>query len=114
VNGRTRQSVEPAVASLNAIAPKSAFEFSGDLSTPGRGRRSRAPFSRRRDPGQQPRHLRATAFEEITDDDWSRFFEVNVLSGIRLARLYLPSMRRNNWGASSSSRARAACRSRRR
>jgi len=28
VNGRTRQSVEPAVASLNAIAPKSAFEFS--------------------------------------------------------------------------------------
>jgi len=98
VNGRTRQSVEPAVASLNAIAPKSAFRVLGRSEHAGRGRRSRAPFSRRRDPGQQPRIFEPRAFEEITDDDWSRFFEVNVLSGIRLARLYLPSMRRNNWG----------------
>ena len=29
-------------------------------------------------------------FEEIPDEDWRRFFEVNVLSGVRLARLYLP------------------------
>ena len=37
-------------------------------------------------------------FEEIPDADWLRFFEVNVLSGVRLARLYLPAMRRANWG----------------
>ena len=37
-------------------------------------------------------------FEEIADADWVRFFEVNVLSGVRLARLYLPAMRRANWG----------------
>jgi NAD(P)-dependent dehydrogenase (short-subunit alcohol dehydrogenase family) len=37
-------------------------------------------------------------FEEIPDTDWLRFFEVNVLSGVRLARLVLPSMRRANWG----------------
>ena len=37
-------------------------------------------------------------FEEIPDADWRRFFEVNVLAGVRLARLYLPSMRRRNWG----------------
>jgi NAD(P)-dependent dehydrogenase (short-subunit alcohol dehydrogenase family) len=37
-------------------------------------------------------------FEEIPDEDWRRFFDVNVLSGVRLARLYLPSMRRRNWG----------------
>src|SRR6185369_17078634 len=30
--------------------------------------------------------------------DWLRFFEVNVLSGVRLARLCLPSMKRANWG----------------
>ncbi|HSY97186.1 MAG TPA: SDR family oxidoreductase, partial [Steroidobacteraceae bacterium] len=30
--------------------------------------------------------------------DWQRFFDVNVLSGARLARLYLPAMRRRNWG----------------
>ena len=29
-------------------------------------------------------------FEEIPDEDWLRFFEVNVLSGVRLARLFLP------------------------
>ncbi len=31
-------------------------------------------------------------FLEIPDEDWMRFFEVNVLSGVRLARLYLPRM----------------------
>src|SRR5690606_37383328 len=30
--------------------------------------------------------------------DWLRFFEVNVLSGVRLSRLYLPAMKRANWG----------------
>jgi NAD(P)-dependent dehydrogenase (short-subunit alcohol dehydrogenase family) len=37
-------------------------------------------------------------FAEITDEDWLRFFEVNVLSGVRLSRLYLPQMLRKNWG----------------
>jgi NAD(P)-dependent dehydrogenase (short-subunit alcohol dehydrogenase family) len=37
-------------------------------------------------------------FEEITDADWLRFFEVNVLSGVRLSRHYFPAMRRKNWG----------------
>jgi len=37
-------------------------------------------------------------FEEIPDGDWLRFFETNVLSGVRLTRHYLPGMRRKNWG----------------
>jgi NAD(P)-dependent dehydrogenase (short-subunit alcohol dehydrogenase family) len=37
-------------------------------------------------------------FEEISDEDWLRFFTVNVLSGVRLARLFLPAMKRANWG----------------
>jgi NAD(P)-dependent dehydrogenase (short-subunit alcohol dehydrogenase family) len=40
----------------------------------------------------------AKPFAEITDADWLRFFEVNVLSGVRLARHYLPTMRDKNWG----------------
>ena len=38
------------------------------------------------------------AFEEIDDADWVRFFESNVLSGVRFSRAYLPGMRERNWG----------------
>jgi NAD(P)-dependent dehydrogenase (short-subunit alcohol dehydrogenase family) len=34
------------------------------------------------------------AFEQITDEDWSRFFEINVLSGVRLSRAYVSGMKR--------------------
>jgi NAD(P)-dependent dehydrogenase (short-subunit alcohol dehydrogenase family) len=37
-------------------------------------------------------------FLEIPDADWVRFFEVNVLSGVRLARAYLPGMLKKKWG----------------
>lgn len=37
-------------------------------------------------------------FPDIPDSDWLRFFEVNVMSGVRLTRHYLPGMRRKNWG----------------
>jgi len=37
-------------------------------------------------------------FEEINDDDWIRFFETNVMSGVRLTRQYLPGMKIRNWG----------------
>ncbi|TWJ16560.1 SDR family NAD(P)-dependent oxidoreductase [Geobacter argillaceus] len=37
-------------------------------------------------------------FVEILDEDWLRFFEINVMSGVRLARAYLPRMKECNWG----------------
>jgi NAD(P)-dependent dehydrogenase (short-subunit alcohol dehydrogenase family) len=37
-------------------------------------------------------------FFDIPDADWSRFFEVNVMSGVRLSRAYLPGMLKRNWG----------------
>jgi NAD(P)-dependent dehydrogenase (short-subunit alcohol dehydrogenase family) len=37
-------------------------------------------------------------FEQIGDAEWTRFFEINVVSGIRLTRLCLPAMKRANWG----------------
>src|SRR5712675_2784240 len=37
-------------------------------------------------------------FFDIPDDDWNRFFEVNVMSGVRLARAYMPGMLTRNWG----------------
>jgi NAD(P)-dependent dehydrogenase (short-subunit alcohol dehydrogenase family) len=40
----------------------------------------------------------AKLFAQISDEDWRRFFEVNVLSGVRLSRQYLPGMLKHNWG----------------
>src|SRR5438105_4954905 len=37
-------------------------------------------------------------FFDIPDDDWSRFFEVNVMSGVRLSSAYMPVMLKRNWG----------------
>jgi NAD(P)-dependent dehydrogenase (short-subunit alcohol dehydrogenase family) len=37
-------------------------------------------------------------FEKITDEDWMRIFEANVMSGVRLSRHYLAGMRERNWG----------------
>jgi NAD(P)-dependent dehydrogenase (short-subunit alcohol dehydrogenase family) len=37
-------------------------------------------------------------FTEISDADWLRFYEVNVMSGVRLTRAYLPTMLARNWG----------------
>ncbi len=37
-------------------------------------------------------------FFDIPDEDWSRFFEVNVMSGVRLSRAYMKGMLKRNWG----------------
>jgi NAD(P)-dependent dehydrogenase (short-subunit alcohol dehydrogenase family) len=37
-------------------------------------------------------------FEAITDDDWQRLFDTNVMSGVRLSRHYVPAMIRRGFG----------------
>jgi NAD(P)-dependent dehydrogenase (short-subunit alcohol dehydrogenase family) len=37
-------------------------------------------------------------FFDIPDSEWTRFFEINVMSGVRLARAYMPAMLKRNWG----------------
>jgi NAD(P)-dependent dehydrogenase (short-subunit alcohol dehydrogenase family) len=98
VNGRTAGSVDAAVAKLSGIAAGSALPFAADLSTA-----AAAHEVARRYPDVDIVVNNLGIFEpkdfvDITDEEWIRFFEVNVLSGIRLARLYLPSMKKKNWG----------------
>jgi NAD(P)-dependent dehydrogenase (short-subunit alcohol dehydrogenase family) len=40
----------------------------------------------------------AKDFYEISDDDWIRIFETNVMSGVRMSRAYLPGMLKRDWG----------------
>jgi NAD(P)-dependent dehydrogenase (short-subunit alcohol dehydrogenase family) len=98
VNGRTADTVDAAVEALNGIAAGHAIGFLADLSTA-----AAANDVARRHPDVDIVINNLGIFEpkdfvDISDAEWIRFFEVNVLSGIRLARLYLPSMKRKNWG----------------
>ena len=98
VNGRSRGSVDDVVASLRSLTGGDLQGFAGDLSVA-----SSAEELVREHPGVQilVNNLgifEPKPFEEISDADWLRFFDVNVLSGVRLARLVLPSMKRANWG----------------
>lgn len=98
LNGRTQAAVDDAVAKLKDSTGKSALGFAGDLGTA-----EAAEQVARQHPDVEilVNNLgifEPKRFEEISDADWRRFFDVNVLSGVRLARLYLPGMKRRNWG----------------
>lgn len=98
VNGRSAESVDSVVEKLNQLEKGSALPFAADLSTPDA---AREVVRRYPDVDIVINNLgifEPQAFEDISDEEWIRFFNVNVLSGIRLARLYLPSMRKKNWG----------------
>jgi NAD(P)-dependent dehydrogenase (short-subunit alcohol dehydrogenase family) len=98
LNGRLQSSVDVVVAQIKGKVRGEILGFAGDLS-----QASVAEELARRHPEVQilVNNLgifEPKPFEEISDADWLRFFDVNVLSGVRLARLYLPVMRRADWG----------------
>jgi hypothetical protein len=99
VNGRTEAAVERAVAQLReASGPGAAEGFAGDLSTAEAAEKLAQRFPNVEILVNNLGIFEPKPFEEIPDADWLRFFDVNVLSGVRLARLYLPAMRQRNWG----------------
>jgi NAD(P)-dependent dehydrogenase (short-subunit alcohol dehydrogenase family) len=98
INGRTQEGVDEALSRLRAETGGDVQGHAGDLSDAGvaEGLARAVP-----DVEILVNNLgifEAKPFEEISDADWRRFFDVNVLSGVRLARLYLPAMRTRNWG----------------
>lgn len=99
INGRTKQSVDAAVSKLKKSLPDA--EVSGIA----------ADFSKVADVNNLLAALpqvdilinnagiaEPRSFVDIPDEDWFRFFEVNVMSGIRLSRAYFPGMLKKNWG----------------
>jgi NAD(P)-dependent dehydrogenase (short-subunit alcohol dehydrogenase family) len=99
VNGRTEARVNKAVHRLRAEVPGATVDgIAEDLSN---GDGCQALIGRLPDVDVLVNNLgifEAKPFAEIPDADWLRFFETNVLSGIRLARHYVRGMRSRNWG----------------
>ena len=93
VNGRTQQRVDQAIERSGA-----AHGIAADLGTEAGARAVIEKFPELDILVNNLGIFEPKAFEEIPDDDWRRFFEVNVLSGVRLSRHYIGPMKRKNWG----------------
>src|ERR1700687_3823025 len=99
LNGRTKERVDEAVERLQAKLPGAAVGgIAQDLGT---AKGCRALIVQLPDIDVLVNNLgifEPKPFEQISDEDWLRFFETNVLSGIRLARHYVQGMRSRDWG----------------
>jgi len=93
VNGRTQERVDAAMKSSGA-----AHGIAADLGTESGALAVFARFAEVDILINSLGIFEPKPFEEIPDDDWRRFFEVNVLSGVRLSRHYIGPMKRKNWG----------------
>ncbi len=93
VNGRTEERVASAIKKSGA-----AHGIAADLATEAGARALIARFPEIDILVNNLGIFEPKPFEEIPDDDWRRFFEVNVLSGVRLSRHYIGPMKRRNWG----------------
>jgi NAD(P)-dependent dehydrogenase (short-subunit alcohol dehydrogenase family) len=99
VNGRTQGKVEAAAAAIAKAVPGAKVRgVAADVSTAAGCKTLMEAL-----PDVDILINNAGIFEprgffDIPDDDWSRFFEVNVMSGIRLSRAYMPGMLKRNWG----------------
>jgi NAD(P)-dependent dehydrogenase (short-subunit alcohol dehydrogenase family) len=98
VNGRTSAAVDAAVAAMKSAAGGDVMGFAGDLSSASVAEKLVQQHPQVDILVNNLGIFEVKSFEEISDDEWKRFFDVNVLSGARLARLYLPYMRKRNWG----------------
>jgi NAD(P)-dependent dehydrogenase (short-subunit alcohol dehydrogenase family) len=98
-NGRSEKSIEAARTEILGEVPEAKLEaFVGDLADAATAEALHKKFP---DVDILVNNLgifEPKPFEGIPDDDWRRFFEVNVLSGVRLSRLYLPAMKKRGWG----------------
>ena len=99
INGRTDKSVSEAEAKIRKSVPNAKLEpFPGDLSNATNAEKLTKQFPDVEILVNNLGIFEPKPFEEIPDDDWRRFFDVNVLSGVRLSRAYLPRMKQRNWG----------------
>src|ERR1700735_3431317 len=99
VNGRTQQRVDAVIDKLSSARLKGKVEgFAADLGTSEGVGQIVAEYPDVEILVNNLGIFEPKPFEQIPDADWFRFFEVNVLSGVRLSRHYLPRMLQRNGG----------------
>jgi NAD(P)-dependent dehydrogenase (short-subunit alcohol dehydrogenase family) len=98
VTGRKIAAVESAVQAIAADSGAEVHGYAGDLGTAESANQLAQRYPDVEILINNLGIFEPKPFEAIDDADWMRFFEVNVLSGVRLARAYLPGMRQRNWG----------------
>jgi NAD(P)-dependent dehydrogenase (short-subunit alcohol dehydrogenase family) len=99
VNGRGQAKVDAAVAAIAKAVPGSKVRgVAADVST---AAGCKALVAARPDVDILVNNagiFEPKNFFDIPDEDWTRFFEINVMSGVRLSRAYMQGMLKRNWG----------------
>jgi NAD(P)-dependent dehydrogenase (short-subunit alcohol dehydrogenase family) len=99
VNGRTQAKVDTAVAALAKMVPGAKIRgVAADVSTVAGCKTVMMVLMEVDILINNAGIFEPKGFFDTPDEDWSRFFEVNVMSGVRLSRAYLPGMLKRNWG----------------
>ena len=99
INGRTEAAVKEALDRIRRATPKAKLDgFAGDLSVPGPTAELVKRFPAVDILVNNLGIFERKVFEEIDDAEWQRFFDINVMSGVRLSRAYLAGMKQRNWG----------------
>jgi len=98
VNGRTQQSVDKAIASLQQATGKTALGFAADMSKVDDIARLVKAYPSVDILVNNVARFAFHEFTQSTDQDWYETFDLNVMSGVRLSRAYLPGMKQRNWG----------------
>jgi NAD(P)-dependent dehydrogenase (short-subunit alcohol dehydrogenase family) len=99
INGRSKDSVDGALAKLRAQLPDAQFKAApGNLAS---AAGADAVIAAAGDLDVLVNCMGiydVMPFEKITDSEWQRYFDTNIMSGVRLVRHYLPKMLEKNWG----------------
>ena len=99
VNGRTDKAVTSALEQIQEAVPTAKVEgFAGDLSTAEAAEELLKDFPAVDILVNNLGIYEPKPFAEISDEEWRRYFEINVLSGVRLSRAYLSGMTQRQWG----------------
>ncbi|MFT3795725.1 SDR family NAD(P)-dependent oxidoreductase [Flavobacterium sp.] len=98
INGRTQQSVDQAVAELQKTGNSNVSGIVADFSKVDDINRLLSELPDIDILVNNTGIFEPKAFAEIPDEDWFRFFDINVMSGVRLSRHLFPKMIAKNWG----------------